>query len=230
MSTISKRTLLALSALTFGTLALASSSSGGAGSEGGSDQGSENTDSTPETFTVLSADELGGIIEGLGFEMLPQDQVEQAAAGVSSTSYDSIEPAACEEVLVTSSLLTDDASAAIGTSQAEQMTAAAFSYPDSAMIDEAFSMYNADTIAACPEYTATTQGMEITGTIEVIDVTVDGADEAIGIAETASLSGSEVTSTRVLASKGGVLVNVMSMAGDADAATSTATEVVGELP
>lgn len=229
MSTISKRTLLALSALTFGTLALASCSSGGAGSEGGSDQGTENTDSTPETFTVLSADELGGIIEGLGFEMLPQDQVEQAAAGVSSTSYDSIEPAACEEVLVTSSLLTDDASAAIGTSQAEQMTAAAFSYPDSAMIDEAFSMYNADTIAACPEYTAT-QGMEITGTIEVIDVTVDGADEAIGIAETASLSGSEVTSTRVLASKGGVLVNVMSMAGDADAATSTATEVVSELP
>lgn len=230
MATISKRAVFALAALTIGSFSLAACSSGTSGDGGDSaDTGSDSAPAESESYTVLSTDELGAVLEGAGLTLLPQDQVEQAA-GAATAGYDSVEPAECAALFEQTSLLTDGATVAMGTQEDSMVLAGTFSYPDSSTIDTMFEAYSPEAIAACPEYTATLDGQTATGTVETVDVTIPGADSVIAINESASVSGMDVSTARVIASKGGVLVNATAMSGDADAATALVTELVAALP
>ena len=234
MATISTRAAFALAAVTLGSFALAACSSGAPAGETGSDEtgsSSAPAEQEQETTEVLTTDELGALLEGAGLTLMPQDQVEQSAAAAgSATAYDSIEPAACEALFAPSSLLTDGATVAMGSHEATSTIIGAFSYPDTSTIDKAFSTMTPEAVAACPEYTATVDGQTVTGTVAAPEVTVAGADSAIALSESVNMSGMDLATTRVTASKGGVLFTSTTMGTDAAPAADLVSQLIAELP
>lgn len=236
MATNSTRAAFALALLTVGSFALAACSSGtpddGAPAGGnGSTSAPAEQEQEQETSEALSVEELGAVLEGAGLTLMSQDQVDEVTASAGSgITYDSIEPAQCETLLASGTLAAEGASVAMGTDQASGTIVGGFSYDDSSTIDTVFSTVTPEAVAACPEYTATTDGQTVTGTIAVADVTVSGADSAIALHESADMAGLNLATTRITASKGNVLVTATAVGEDGTAAAELVSQIMADLP